>query len=90
MSDGIGNLVLISRLHVAAGQIALAVVVAQLASVFLGGPGEFAGTTGGGNVAIRPEILDYLTWEVYHAQGMPCVLEDRKSSRLGAGVILLG
>jgi hypothetical protein len=71
-------------------QIALAVVVAQLASVFLGGPGEFAGTTGGGNVAIRPEILDYLTWEVYHAQGMPCVLEDRKSSRLGAGVILLG
>jgi hypothetical protein len=68
----------------------LAVVVAQLASVFLGGPGEFAGTTGGGNVAIRPEILDYLTWEVYHAQGMPCVLEDRKSSRLGAGVILLG
>ena len=39
MSDGIGNLVLISRLHVAAGQIALAVVVAQSASVFLGGPG---------------------------------------------------
>jgi hypothetical protein len=39
MSDGIGNLVLISRLHVAAGQIALAVVVAQSVSVFLGGPG---------------------------------------------------
>jgi hypothetical protein len=54
------------------------------------GPGEFAEITGDGNVAIRPETRDYLTWEVYHAQGMPCVLEVRKSSRLGTGVILLG
>jgi hypothetical protein len=68
----------------------LAVVVAQLASVFLGGAGEYAGTTGNGNVAIRPDTPDYLTWKVYHAQGMPCVLEDRESSRLGPGVILLG
>jgi hypothetical protein len=90
MSDKNGNLVVIPRLLVTAGQIALAVVVAQLASVFLGGPGEFAEITGDGNVAIRPETRDYLTWEVYHAQGMPCVLEVRKSSRLGTGVILLG
>jgi hypothetical protein len=83
MSDKNGNLVVIPRLTVTAGQIALAVVVAQLAS-------EFAGITGDGDVAIRPETRDYLTWEVYHAQGMPCVLEVRKSSRLGTGVILLG
>lgn len=87
MSDRIRNLVLISWLLVAAGHVVLAVTVAQLVSVLLGSPGEFVGTKGDGSVAIRP---DYLTWEVYRTQGMPCILEVRKSSRSGPGVILLG